>query len=176
MSGSSLRRTAIAPASSYASVASGQSRLPAISTTDQHHNAPGSNRYNTPTNTFPAKQPQSMPNPLPLPAYLKHTAYAERISQHAKAQQAKSPSYSSLPAPPSSLTLPGRALPVHRGVPFDATEPVALEDDSIIPLPSRWDEQHKWNGIEVLNDGSEVKFIGIDYPPRLLNEELTKVV
>lgn len=147
--------------SSYASVASGQSRLSATLTSDLHSNAPGSNRYTSTTNTFAPKQPQSMPTPPPLPEYLKQTAYAERLSQHAKAQQAKSPSYSSLSTPTSSLTLPGRLPPVHRGTAFDAVEPVPVEDDPVTPLPSRWDENDKWTGIEVLSDGSEVKFIGM---------------
>jgi len=102
-----------------------------------------------------------MPTPPPLPEYLKQTAYAERLSQHAKAQQAKSPSYSSLSTPASSLTLPGRLPPVYRGIAFDVVESVPVEDDPITPLPSRWNEHDKWTGIEVLNDGSEVKFIGM---------------
>ena len=158
----SLRRAAMAaPASSYASVVSGQSRLSATSTSDLHINSPGSNRYTSTTNTFAPKQPQSMPTPPPLPEYLKQTAYAERLSQHAKAQQAKSPSYSSLSTPASSLTLPGRLPPVYRGIAFDVVESVPVEDDPITPLPSRWNEHDKWTGIEVLNDGSEVKFIGM---------------
>lgn len=159
MSGpSSLRRAAmVAPASSYASVASGLSRLPATSTPDLHNNAPASNRT---SNSFAPKQPQSMPTSQPLPEYLKQTAYAERLLQHAKAQQAKSPSYNSLSAPISSLTLPGRLPPVHRGVAFDVVESAPVEDDLITTLPSRWDEHDKWTGIEVLNDGLEVKFIG----------------
>jgi len=151
----------VAPASSYASVASGQSRLPATSTSDHHNNAPGSNRYTSATNNFALKQTQSMPTPPPLPEYLKQTAYAERLSQHAKAQQAKSPSYSSLSSPTSSLTLPGRLPSVHRGAALDAVESAPVEDDPITPLPSRWDEHDKWTGIEVLSNGSEVKFIGM---------------
>lgn len=153
----------VAPTSSYASVASGQSRLPALSTSDLHHNTPNSNRYNTATNTFSPKQSQSMLTPLPLPTYLKDTAYAECLSQHAKTQQAKSPSYSSLPTPPSSITFPGRLPPVHRGIAFDVVESTPAEEDTITPLPSRWDEQHKWAGIEVHNEGLEVKFIGMGH-------------
>ena len=147
----------VAPISSYASVASGQSRLPALSTSDMHHNLPGPNRYN-PANTFGPKQPQLMANPLLLPTYLRHTAYGERLSQHAKAQLAKTPSYNSLPTPPSSLQ--GRAPPVHRGIAFEHIEPVTVEDDSILSLPSRWDEQKKFQGIE-LPDSLEAKFIGM---------------
>ena len=168
MSGSSVRRApVVAPVSSYASVASGQSRLPTLSTSDMHHSLPGSNRYNPAANAFGPKQPQLMMNPLPLPAYLRHTAYGEHLSQHTKVQQAKTPSYNSLPTPPSSLTLPGRAPPVHRGIAFDPIESVPIEDDLILSLPSRWDEQKKFQGIE-LPDALEAKFIGMGWNTSIL--------
>lgn len=161
MSGSSVRRAAVvAPINSYASVASGQSRLPTLPTSDMHHNLSGSNRYNSATNTFGPKQSQSMTNLLPLPAYLRHTAYGERLSQHTKVQQAKTPSYNSISTPPSSLTLPGRVPPTHRSTTFEPIETLPAEDDSILSLPSRWDEQKKFQGIE-LPDALEAKFIGM---------------
>ncbi|KAF8474242.1 concanavalin A-like lectin/glucanase domain-containing protein [Kalaharituber pfeilii] len=157
MSGSSLRRAVVAPTNSYASVVAGQSRL---STSDPHQSVPGSNRYNPAANIFSPKQLQLIPNPQPVPAYLKHTAYAERLSQHAKAQHAKSPSFSSMPTPSSSLTLSGRPSTVHRGLPFDVVESALVEDDLIKPLPSRWSDSDKCIGIELLSDGLEAKFIG----------------
>lgn len=157
-----MRRALVTPAtSSYASVVSGQSRVPAIAASDPHHSAPGSNRFNSTSSTFAQKLPQLPPIPQPLPHYLKDSAYAERLSQHAKLQQAKSPSFTSLPTPPSSLTLPGRLPAVHRGIAFDVVESLPIEDEPLSPLPTRFNEADKCVGIELLNDGSEAKFVGI---------------
>jgi len=35
-----------------------------------------------------------------------------------------------------------------------------LEDESLAPLPSRWNNQDKNTGLEVQGDGQEVKFTG----------------
>jgi hypothetical protein len=51
-------------------------------------------------------------------------------------------------------------LQSHRGLPYDVIENAAGEDDALNPLPTRWNEGDKCPGIELLNNGSEVKFVG----------------
>ncbi|KAI5807630.1 hypothetical protein DFH27DRAFT_328115 [Peziza echinospora] len=163
MSGSSsMRRAIVAPTSSYASVVAGQSRASAPSGSDSHQNISGANRFTPGSSTFSSKQPQAVPNvaSFPLPPYLKQSAYAERLAQHAKTQQAKSPSFNSLPTPPSSLPLSGRLPPAHRGLAYDVVEIAPVEEDSISPLPSRWNDADKCHGIELTHAGLEVKFAG----------------
>lgn len=51
---------------------------------------------------------------------------------------------------------------VHRGVAQEVVErpPQKLHDDGTHPLPSRWSEGDKMLGLEVLGDGTEVRFSG----------------
>lgn len=49
----------------------------------------------------------------------------------------------------------------HRGVKFDVQEKApVLSDDNVKPLPTRWNEVDKWQGLES-TDGLEVKFSGL---------------
>ncbi|KAL8392248.1 hypothetical protein RB595_002445 [Gaeumannomyces hyphopodioides] len=51
----------------------------------------------------------------------------------------------------------------HRGVAFDVAEklPGGLEAETpVTPLPTRWNKDDKWGGLEVLADGLEVKLTG----------------
>ncbi|KAK0635572.1 hypothetical protein B0T17DRAFT_587040 [Bombardia bombarda] len=50
----------------------------------------------------------------------------------------------------------------HRGVAYELVEKTlaAEEDDALSPLPSRWSRDDKDGGLEVMNDGYEVKYVG----------------
>ncbi|KAK4033739.1 hypothetical protein C8A01DRAFT_49718 [Parachaetomium inaequale] len=115
------------------------------------------------------------------PSYLRGTVYlqkleekhrarvvAEREGSASKAGQSSSSSLSSrLATNGSSSHLPmvgtkatGSA---HRGVAYDIVEKplfAAEEDDTVSPLPSRWNRDDKEAALEVLGDGYEVRHTG----------------
>lgn len=162
MSGSSsLRRSIVAPSSSYASVLSGQSRLSGFASELSHHNGTGVLSRHPPSSTinFPASnnyamgQNQAAQQPTTVPSYLAESSYAERLA-------ARSAVFNPLPTPPSSLTLSGKASQTHRGLVYDVIESTPGDDDALNPLPTRWNENDKCPGIDLLNNGMEVKFIG----------------
>ncbi|RPA97522.1 SPRY-domain-containing protein [Choiromyces venosus 120613-1] len=162
MSGSSsLRRSIVAPSSSYASVLSGQSRLSGFISELNHHNGTGVHSRHLPSSTinFPGSnnyamsQNQAAQQPTIVPSYLAESSYAERLA-------ARSAVFNPLPTPPSSLTLSGKVSQTHRGLACDVIENVSGDDDVLNPLPTRWNENDKCPGIDLLNNGMEVKFIG----------------
>ncbi|CAZ80030.1 unnamed protein product [Tuber melanosporum] len=162
MSGSSsLRRSIVAPSGSYASVLSGQSRLSAFTSELNHHNGTGVHSRHLPNSTinFPSSnshamsQNQAAQQPTTVPSYLAESSYAERLA-------ARSAVFNPLPTPPSSLTLSGKVSQTHRGLAYDVIENVSGDDDALNPLPTRWNENDKCPGIDLLNNGMEVKFSG----------------
>ncbi|PWW75617.1 SPRY-domain-containing protein [Tuber magnatum] len=160
-SSSSLRRSIMAPNSSYASVLSGQSRLSGFTSELSHHNGTGVHGRHLPISTinFPASnsyamsQNQAAHQPTTVPSYLAESSYAERLA-------ARSAVFNPLPTPPPSLTLPGKVSQTHRGLAYDVIENASGDDDVLNPLPTRWNENDKCPGIDLLNNGMEVKFIG----------------
>lgn len=147
----------MAPGGSYASVVAGQSRLSGFSTELSHNgtgvhprllpNLHGSNGY-----AF-SQQQHNIHQPTTVPSYLAESSYAERLASQAAV-------FNPLPTPPPSLTLPGKVPQAHRGLAFDITENIPGDDEALTPLPTRWNENDKCQGIELLNYGSEVKFVG----------------
>ncbi|OJD17640.1 hypothetical protein AJ78_02290 [Emergomyces pasteurianus Ep9510] len=57
-----------------------------------------------------------------------------------------------------------RLAPSHRGMTHEIIEhpPSSSDDESppIMPLPSRWSDQNKNTGLDLLNDGLEVRYLG----------------
>lgn len=147
------------PSSSYASVVAGQSRLSGFSSEISHNgtgvhprllpnlNFSGANGYTS------SQQQPTVHQPTTVPSYLSESSYAERLASRAAV-------FNPLPTPPSSLTLPGKVPQAHRGLAFDVIENVPGDDEALTPLPTRWNETDKCLGIELLNYGSEVKFVG----------------
>lgn len=63
----------------------------------------------------------------------------------------------------SNTTFAPAALPPgsHRGLAHNVVErPSADEDDGLAPLPTAWNENDMWQGIDVLSGGLDVKFTG----------------
>lgn len=159
MSGSSLRRAIVAPSGSYASVVAGQSRISGFSSDISHNgtgvhtrllpnlNLPGSNGYAL------SQQQHAVYQPTTVPSYLAESSYAERLASRAAV-------FNPLPTPPPCLTLPGKVPQAHRGLAFDIIENAPRDDEALTPLPTRWNENDKSQGIELLGYGSEVKFVG----------------
>lgn len=96
------------------------------------------------------------------PTYLRHSRYMSKLQA---AQKSKSASYkdntsSSLSTSSSSVSL-HRPVASHRGLISEVIEnPPAREDHHLSPLPSRWNEADKYSGLDLLQDGREIRYAG----------------
>ncbi|KAK5000864.1 hypothetical protein LTR66_000353 [Elasticomyces elasticus] len=111
--------------------------------------------------------------PFFTPSYLCNSRYVDRLRATHKAraqahreQLARQTQHNvhrnSLSTSSSSASLHKMAPTSHRGVTHEVVERQSLQatDDLSRGLPSRWNENDKANGLEILADGSEVKFTG----------------
>ncbi|CZT06326.1 related to human RANBPM NP_005484.1 [Rhynchosporium graminicola] len=103
------------------------------------------------------------------PSYLKGSKYVQRLEDAHRAKvaaqkevhSAQSSQPGSLSTSASSLNLHTKIAPSHRGMTYDLIEKAPpVEDETLAPLPSRWNGQDKYGGLEILSDGQEVKFTG----------------
>ena len=111
------------------------------------------------------------------PSYLRKSRHVQRLrhayNQHIselndhtlRHNSAKAPSLS---ASSSSVNL--NKLPpthVHRGVVQDVVERVqsplsaSAEEENLQPLPSRWNDNDKMSGLDLMADGTEIRFSGV---------------
>lgn len=103
-----------------------------------------------------------------VPTYLKGSRHAERLEEAHKAriaaqrdaQSRHSSNAGSLSTSSSSVNL-HKMVPSHRGMTHDIIEraPPYIEE-TVPPLPTRWNEADKFTGLEILADGAEVRFSG----------------
>lgn len=109
-----------------------------------------------------------------IPSYLKDSKYVQKLEDahrakvqaHRDGASAHSSQPGSLSTSASSLSLHGKLTPSHRGMTYDIIEKAPpLEDETLSPLPSKWNMQDKFGGLEVLSEGQEVKFSGAKSPP-----------
>lgn len=105
-----------------------------------------------------------------VPTYLRNSKYVQRLrdahneklATHNDAADPKIPSQpGSLSTQNSSTNLHPKLAPSHRGMTYDLIEKAPpAEAESISPLPSMWNSEDKYGGVEVQADGLEVKFTG----------------
>lgn len=105
-----------------------------------------------------------------VPSYLKGSRYIEELEEAHKAKvlaqkEASSATGSqagSLSTSTSSINLHSKIAPSHRGITYDVIEKAPpVEEEACAPLPTRWNDQDKYGGLELLSDGQEVKFTGV---------------
>jgi hypothetical protein len=115
------------------------------------------------------------------PSYLRGTVYLQKLEEKHRARVlAEREGSASNAGQPSSTSLSSRLaangssshLPMvgtkatgsaHRGVAYDIVEKPLFppeEDDTVSPLPSRWNRDDKEAALEVLGDGYEVRHTG----------------
>ncbi|PBP20465.1 hypothetical protein BUE80_DR008805 [Diplocarpon rosae] len=103
------------------------------------------------------------------PSYLNGSKYVQRLEEahrakaaaHKDGLSAHSSQPGSLSTSASSMNLHTKIAPSHRGMTYDLIEKAPpVDDDILAPLPSKWNSQDKYGGLEVLSDGQEVKFTG----------------
>jgi hypothetical protein len=108
-----------------------------------------------------------------VPSYLKDSKYVQKLEEAHKAKvlthkdgpSTHSSQPGSLSTSASSINLHSKMVPSHRGMTYDIIEKAPpLEDEVLPPLPTRWNSQDKYGGLEVLSDGQEVKFTGVKSP------------
>ncbi|KAH0837667.1 hypothetical protein AYO21_09498 [Fonsecaea monophora] len=104
------------------------------------------------------------PNPFFIPSYLRHSRYMAKLEAAHKAKVKKEREQPS--GGPSALnsfpTSAGntRLAPSHRGMTYDIIESnPPKEEDVLPPLPSRWSEQDKYPGLDII-DGQDLKYSG----------------
>jgi hypothetical protein len=106
-----------------------------------------------------------------IPSYLEESRYAERLREDQvnkipppSSRSASQPA--SLSTSSSSVNLHDRQRfpPSHRGLTYDVVEIPPSTSSTVEeppqPLPSKWDAAHKGPGLEILNDGLQVKYNG----------------
>lgn len=106
------------------------------------------------------------------PSYLKrsrhvhrlHRAWNEHIAELHEHLRLNMPKQPSLSRSSSNANL-GKmhSSHIHRGVVQDVIEriPPPMEEDRSHPLPNKWNEDDSMGGLEILADGSEVRFNGV---------------
>ncbi|RYP09656.1 hypothetical protein DL765_008356 [Monosporascus sp. GIB2] len=108
--------------------------------------------------------PQQRNNGFFIPSYLEGSAYMQRLEEAHRAQQAQKEGQQqnggSLQPGQAPGSLRNKSSASHLGMKFDVIErSPPLEDDvTVAPLPSRWNKDDKFGGLEVLGDGLEVKY------------------
>jgi len=107
-------------------------------------------------------------NPFFIPSYLRQSRYAAKLELAHKARvrrEREQPSSSSSALNPLSTSAGStnvhRMAPSHRGMTYDIIESnPPKEDEELMPLPTGWSEQDKYPGLDVMNDGQDLKYSG----------------
>jgi hypothetical protein len=105
-----------------------------------------------------------------IPSYLRGSRHAERLQNTHKARfmaqrdarSAPSSNAASLSTSSSSVNL-HKMVPSHRGMTHDIIEraPAPVYEDTPAPLPSRWNHNDKYSGVELMPGGLEVRYNGL---------------
>ncbi|KAF7585521.1 Ran-binding protein 9 [Aspergillus hancockii] len=101
------------------------------------------------------------------PSYLRNSRYISRLDAAGRAKLASqrdavypSSTSNTLSTSSSQASLP-RIAPSHRGMTYDIIErEPSGDDDQVMPLPSRWNDEDKYTGLELTNGGLEVRYTG----------------
>jgi hypothetical protein len=101
-----------------------------------------------------------------VPSYLESSTYVQKLQETHKAKvQARDSTRTSTSSFIQNSTTPiQHPLPpgAHRGMSHTVIErpPVFEEDDDLAPLPTKWNKDDQWAGIEIQPDGLTVRYVG----------------
>jgi len=103
-----------------------------------------------------------------IPSYLRASRYVAKLeaAHKAKARKEREHPTGGSSAINSLSTSAGntnvhRIAPSHRGMTYDIIESnPPKEEEQLMPLPSRWSEQDRYPGLDVMNDGLDLKYSG----------------
>ena len=102
------------------------------------------------------------------PTYLRASRYVERLAEAHQARlaaqrdapQTHAPNGGSLSTSPSSANLHKMAMS-HRGMTYDIIEKEpAVDTSGLTPLPSRWSDRDRFGGLDLHQEGFDVRFVG----------------
>lgn len=144
------RHTVATHNSSYAAVVAGQARHPSLSS-DSHVSGNGVDGRQAHSAGGLGSGPQTATRPAIVPSYLAESAYAERFA---------SKIFHPSTIGPLGLSSVKKAPPSHHGMKYEVVENPPAGDEPSNILPSRWNENDRSQSVELLNNGSEVRFIG----------------
>ncbi len=103
------------------------------------------------------------------PSYLRNSRYVAKLEAAHKSKVAaerehashNSSNPGSLSTSASGVNIQSRLAPSHRGMTYDVIEhPPPGEEEPLVPLPSKWSDEEKNSGLDVLGDGLEIKYNG----------------
>jgi hypothetical protein len=102
------------------------------------------------------------------PSYLRNSRYVAKLEAAHKAKVAAHREHTSPHSSnPASLSTSSsnvnlhRMAPSHRGMTYDIIEHAPpSEDESLMPLPSKWSDEEKNAGLDVLGEGLEIRYNG----------------
>lgn len=87
-------------------------------------------------------------------------AHREKVAAHREHTSPHSSNPASLSTSSSNVNL-HRMAPSHRGMTYDIIEQAPpSEDDALMPLPSKWSDEEKNAGLDVLGEGLEIRYNG----------------
>lgn len=103
-----------------------------------------------------------------IPSYLAGSTYVQKLEEayRSKLQARESTRTSASGLSPNLTTFNPNQHPLppgsHRGMSHTVIErpPVFEEDESLAPLPSKWNKDDQWGGIEIQPDGMSIKYVG----------------
>ncbi|KAL4784520.1 hypothetical protein BJX76DRAFT_347759 [Aspergillus varians] len=97
------------------------------------------------------------------PSYLRNSRYISRLDAAHRAKPASQRDAASISSSSAQGNLP-RIAPSYRGMTYDIIDRETVgdeeEDDQPMPLPSRWSDSDKYPGLELPNDGLEIRYTG----------------
>ncbi len=100
------------------------------------------------------------PNPFFIPSYLRHSRYMAKLEAAHKAKlkrEREQPSGSSALGSFSTGPSTTRLAPSHRGMTYDIIESNPPKEEEVLPpLPSRWSEQGKYPGLDIMRDRQDL--------------------
>jgi Ran-binding protein 9/10 len=144
---------------------------------EQDMSSPGVSYHKRPS--YPAysrrfNNPPGMSAPIPgygpmlEPDYLRESRYVAKLKaeQTARVRRERQTTTGAISNPASlsssaaNNNLP-RIAPSHRGMTYDVIESNPPKDeDELMPLPSRWSDQDKYPGLDISNNGLDVRYSG----------------
>ena len=102
-----------------------------------------------------------------IPSYLRDSRHVAKLEAAHKAKAAAHREHTSPHSSnPASLSTSSsnvnlhRMAPSHRGMTYEIEHAPQSEDESLMPLPSKWSDDEKNAGLDVLGEGLEIRYNG----------------
>lgn len=131
------------------------------------HNGAGTHRRGASTSSSSRAQGNRLQTqPFTIPQYLQNSRYAKRLqavyNMRVRAlREASNTDKSSFQGSIWQRQSNARIAPSHRGMTYDIIESNPPVEDEVLPLPSRLSSADKYQGLDLHNEGLDVKYNGV---------------